>query len=211
MTSLTRRSFIKRTGSATLGTALGLGLIPSVTSKLKAVDTSGGIQGVVYQPTSKSGSANAAPVAFAGGTLNAGVSMSTATAAGTCNAQIVVKWRRWFSYSRDGAAIFTEQQLWQTTWICSSGVATYETQYLNEDGSLPAPGATPTAMTLDSRQIIDASGKNCGLLEALAMPGTGPAANGVRAAATDGYKPISAILDTGLVSHFISCCTLVAA
>jgi hypothetical protein len=40
MTKYTRRSFVKRTGSATLGAALGLGLLPSLTRKLHAADTS---------------------------------------------------------------------------------------------------------------------------------------------------------------------------
>src|SRR5262245_22382340 len=40
MTNYTRRSFVKRTGSATLGAALGLGLLPSLTRKLHAADTS---------------------------------------------------------------------------------------------------------------------------------------------------------------------------
>lgn len=42
MTKYTRRSFVKRTGSATLGAALGLGLLPSLTRKLHAADTSTG-------------------------------------------------------------------------------------------------------------------------------------------------------------------------
>jgi len=42
MTRYTRRSFVKRSGSATLGAALGLGLLPSLTRKLHAADNSGG-------------------------------------------------------------------------------------------------------------------------------------------------------------------------
>ena len=210
MTHYTRRSFIKRAGSASLGTALGLGLIPSLTSKLKASDTSGGIQGVVMQVTSSSTSATATPVAFAGGTLNAGVAITQMPTAGVCYAQIVVKWRRWFSYIRGGATIFSEQQLFATTWICEDGEATWEKQYLNEDGSLPAPGTSPSAMNLDSQAIVDASGTNQGLLEELAMPNTSPTAYGVRAAATDGFTVISPELNTGLVTHSVTCCPLSA-
>lgn len=210
MTFITRRAFIKRTGSASLGTALGLGLIPSVTTKLKAADTSGGIKGVRATTTSAGITASAAPLAFGGGTVHAGVSFTYLYAAGSCNAQLVVKWRRWFSYSRSGAVVFTEQQLWQTSWICSGGSVSSSTQYLNEDGSLPAPGTTANTMTLESRPITDAKGKVVGLLEQLASPGAGPTAQGVKAAVTDGFNPISSIIDTGLVSHSVSCCTLVA-
>jgi hypothetical protein len=40
MTKITRRTFVKRSGAATLGSALGLGVLPSLTRRLHAEDTS---------------------------------------------------------------------------------------------------------------------------------------------------------------------------
>ena len=41
MKKITRRTFAKRTGGATLGSAIGLGILPSITRKLHATDNSG--------------------------------------------------------------------------------------------------------------------------------------------------------------------------
>jgi len=40
MTKISRRTFVKRSGAATLGGALGLGILPSLTRRLHASDTS---------------------------------------------------------------------------------------------------------------------------------------------------------------------------
>jgi hypothetical protein len=209
MTQYTRRSFIKRAGSASLGTALGLGLVPSITNKLKAVDTSSGVMGVVMQLTSASSSATAS-TAYAGGTINAGVAIIQMPTAGTCLLSISVVWRRWLSYARGGATIFTSEQRWRTTWTCVNGAPSMVKQYLNIDGTDPAPGTVPTGQVLRSQAIVDASGANCGLLEQMASANTSDTAQGTRGVASDGWAPISPIIDTGLVSHSITCCPLAA-
>lgn len=83
MSKISRRIFVKRTGGTTLGAALGLGLIPSLTRKLHAEDTSSpppspGVR-VLWSTNKISDSWS-----VGGGTLTLTITQSASVAPDTC-------------------------------------------------------------------------------------------------------------------------------
>jgi hypothetical protein len=82
MTKITRRSFVKRSGAATLGSALGLGVLPSLTRRLHAQDTSlESSQGVTILFKTAS---DLSAYSVNGGQLTIKQVLTVSTAAGLC-------------------------------------------------------------------------------------------------------------------------------
>jgi hypothetical protein len=80
MSQITRRSFVKRTGGVTLGAALGLGLLPSVTRKLHATDSSVG-EGIKFGYTEE---VTAGPYALGTCALLLRIEVSSSFGNGNC-------------------------------------------------------------------------------------------------------------------------------
>jgi hypothetical protein len=99
----------------TLGTALGLGLLPSVTRKLHATDTSTGL-GVLANWD------DIPPlvVSHAGGTLKLTNAFSCTSGKGVCSGMIYILAKRTAAFSGNGTANIEELTVF--TWINAGGV-----------------------------------------------------------------------------------------
>ena len=201
MTQYTRRSFIKRAGSASLGTALGLGLIPSVTSKLKAADTSTLATGVVMQLNGTTTRATNSSTSYGGHNIEVGVEILSYPTPGTCLRSIAVRWRRWYQVTLVGSTTPTlSQQIWTVTWTCVNGVLSSSTQYdtsamtLND---LPYPAVAPNppgsvTVNHDDTQVSEGS-------------------NALSVVVFDGFEEnFSTPVTTPALSHSVVCCPLAA-
>lgn len=98
MTKFTRRNFVKRTGAATIGSALGLGLLPSLTRRLHALDSSTLLaQGVEVLYSNKSTTDS---WAVQGGTLTITQTITASAALGACVSSLGVTRKRSYHYIR---------------------------------------------------------------------------------------------------------------
>ena len=82
MSQVTRRSFVKRTGAMTLGAALGVGVIPSMTRRLRAADLSSqgpGVKMILLTPRWKMKT-----MAYRDGTIHVGVQFSSLSFVNYC-------------------------------------------------------------------------------------------------------------------------------
>jgi hypothetical protein len=141
MTNYTRRSFVKRSGSATLGAALGLGLLPSLTRKLHAGDTStcggGGTSGSIQvllgdlpKPVSQS---------YRGGVLSLSLAVTLSAAPAACVPSILVTVRRTARYDKsvNGSSyvgLITRTDL--LYWRCQNGAPYLFDEQHYEPGSV---------------------------------------------------------------------------
>jgi hypothetical protein len=159
MTKNTRRSFVKRTGAATLGTALGLGLLPSLTRKLHATDSSENMppMGVrLYlaadpQPTQYQ---------YGGGTLTLSITQTASVAAGVCAPSILLTIVRKavFVKTVNGSTYTGEMKRTDTVyWCCINGVPSY------------VPGTSPSSTQPRSAAITNSSGQSIGSMSGLGV------------------------------------------
>jgi hypothetical protein len=156
MNQLSRRAFFKRSGTATLAAALGGNLIPSFSSKLKALDTSGGIQGVKASLSSATASVTSAGHAYAGGIIKTGVAMTTALSKNTCHGELTLSWRRWITFEINGTVTAQTEQVWSDRWWCDNGTPNVERTFVTGKSYL------------QQKAVIDANGNHQGILEPLA-------------------------------------------
>ncbi len=123
MEKLTRRSFVKRSGAVTLGSVLGLGVLPSLTRKLHATDLSMAlVTGVSFNwpavsmvTKSRSGK----------GEIELGIAIDADAPKGQCNLTATMHIYRYAIYreTRNGSAYFGCS--WDDcyyTWHCMNGV-----------------------------------------------------------------------------------------
>jgi hypothetical protein len=181
MNSLNRRSFIKRTGGATLGTALGLGLIPSVTNRLRAADTSTtGVKCNTSPPPPASGSPPPAPVistsspalAYAGGQITTGLDV-TVPPTNSCVSSLRIDYSRWIRFDYPGRAPQIMTETWSITWACVGGV--------------PTASKSPPVTTPASGRLHFSTPEGSGSLEFGAVSGTSDSTDGAAGGATDGF------------------------
>jgi len=127
MSRLTRRSFVKRTGAVSLGSALGLGLLPSVTRKLYAVDTSTfmGITPTAAEGVSPSAAGLNYPPGAPVGEMLLTIGINASVAVGVCALSITVTISRTATYTQlqngvdyKGTAKINSYYI----WICEDGV-----------------------------------------------------------------------------------------
>jgi hypothetical protein len=96
MDKISRRSFVKRSGAVTLGSVLGLGILPSVTRKLHATDYSQTcIQGVKVDWNSNSYSKT---FPYGSGSLELGTALSCSVSKGVCSVTATVHILRYCVY-----------------------------------------------------------------------------------------------------------------
>ena len=125
MTRFTRRVFIKRGGAATLGSVLGLGLLPSLTRKLHATDQSGGDPRNVkltYDEAAKTQSWQ-----YLGGTLTISIQLVSSPESGVCSGTAVMGVSRTAIYTKASPrATYTASysEIANVIWQCIGGVAT---------------------------------------------------------------------------------------
>lgn len=124
MSKFTRRVFLKRSGTATLGSVLGLGLLPSLTRKLHATDESG-------DPTEARLTCDLDTLsqswAYMGGTLSLSIVLSPSLGSGVCGSAPVMTVTRTATYVKETkvvtySAAFSEVS--DVTWQCIGGVVT---------------------------------------------------------------------------------------
>ena len=108
MSHLTRRSFVKRTGAVTLGSALGLGVLPSVTRKLHATDTSTILSNIRANPVSLDELLDYPPVSSVGKMrMNIAVASTIGTA---CGAATIMSVNREAVYTQVAALLNSARQ-----------------------------------------------------------------------------------------------------
>ncbi len=127
MIKVTRRTFIKRSGTATLGSVLGLGLLPSLTRKLHATDQS-------VPPVTKS--ANGVKFQYEkasltqgwdvkGGKLSISITLSSSPEQGVCALTGVISVLRTATFALLHSKVeYTGKvtDLSLVTWQCQNGV-----------------------------------------------------------------------------------------
>jgi len=125
MSRFTRRVFIKRGGAATLGSVLGLGLLPSLTRKLHATDQSGGestqVKLTYAQPAKKQS------WQYMGGTLTLTIQLVSSPESGVCSGTAVMSVARTAIYTKASSRVtYTASfsEIANVTWQCIGGVAT---------------------------------------------------------------------------------------
>jgi hypothetical protein len=159
MTKYTRRSFVKRTGSATLGAALGLGLLPSLTRKLHASDTSDP-QGVKSQKPLALNATKIVPITDGSNQIGQMTLETTQTSspAQSCLVSFAqtTTWKVTVAINIAGVA-YSAMTQWakKRVWICSGGGVV-----LSDDNCEPAGQSLPSG----SLNITNASGQTCGTL-----------------------------------------------
>lgn len=127
MSDVTRRVFIKRGGAATLGSALGLGLLPSLTRKLHATDQSGDVTNCKLNhpllPLSED-------YAVMGGVLTMSITLAASSGNGVCSGSAVMNVMRSATYTRKllprlaWSYTATFREISNVTWQCLGGVPT---------------------------------------------------------------------------------------
>ncbi len=125
MANISKRSFVKRGGAATLGTFLGLGLLPSLTRKLHATDQSGPppVPNGVKFDYAGNGTASRSDT-FQGGTLTMSITFSCSPGKGVCAPTGLFSTLRTATFSITLSGVFytgtaTDQSL--ITWECLEG------------------------------------------------------------------------------------------
>lgn len=139
MSKFTRRVFIKKSGVATLGSVLGLGLLPSLTRKLHATDESGEPPGScnINVPQSNSNGS----WQCMSGTVALSISLAASTDVGQCEEAPVLSLTRTASYTRVKPRVTykaTYTEIAAVTWQCNGGTvsATSVTHPSGPPGSL---------------------------------------------------------------------------
>ncbi len=138
MTNITRRTFVKRSGAATLGSALGLGILPSLTRRLHAEDTSTSSDaGVSAQYTSIY---DLAPFEVNGGTLTVEQKLKVSAPAYACVSSLQVVRAYTFNYIKTvsgvvyRASAFGEMKRY---YKCINGIPTITYAYGDSLGPVP--------------------------------------------------------------------------
>lgn len=141
MDKISRRSFVKRTGGVTLGSVLGLGILPSVTRKLHATDSS------IFVPATLPGvklswgeTEMRKTVAYFAGSLEIGIVMDADAPKSQCNLTGTMHAYRYGVYRevRNGSSY--SGVAWDDgyyNWHCSNGAATLKSAYGTASGPMP--------------------------------------------------------------------------
>lgn len=196
MNKFSRRTFVKRTGAATLGSALGLGLLPSLTRKLYAVDSSTASSGIAAYLTSP-----VVPVNFSvgGGLLTLTITQSCTAASGTCVNSLCVTVKRNAKYTKTVSGKNYVGDITRTDslyWRCESGVATL--YYASHS----QPVSAPIANVLNPVETI-------GTLYPDGVTSEDQKTSGLRAKIFDDTTgEWSSWYDFGNVSYVVYCCSL---
>jgi hypothetical protein len=139
MEKISRRSFIKRSGAVTLGSVLGLGMLPSVTRKLQAGDVSESIlRGVSFSWGVTEISSG--PLGYCGGTMELKIKLTPGAPKNQCEFAGVMKVKRSASFSivENGKTFAGEASREFTyNWLCYNGVPTVNS--IDEPGASEAP------------------------------------------------------------------------
>lgn len=135
MEKISRRAFVKRSGAVTLGSVLGLGMLPSLTRKLHAADSSRvAITGVNLNWTSGSMSS---VTPYMGGELEVGISIDGDAPKGQCNLTATMHIYRYAIYRKtiEGTGYFGCS--WDDayyTWHCMYGVVSVKSAHGTSSG-----------------------------------------------------------------------------
>ena len=195
MNKLSRRSFVKRTGAATIGSALGLGLLPSLTRKLYAVDSSTASSGVAAYITSP-----VVPVTVPvnGGLLTLTITQSCTAAPGVCVNSLCVTVKRNARFTKTVSGKNYVGDITRTDslyWRCESGVATLFYASHSQPVSAPIANVTDPA---DTRGVVYPDG----------VTSEDQKTSGLRAKIFDNTTgEWSDWSDFGTVSYVVYCCS----
>ncbi len=166
MSRFTRRVFIKRGGAATLGSALGMGLLPSLTRKLHATDQSGGVPTNVkltYSQTAKKQSWQ-----YMGGTLTITIQLVSSPESGVCSGSAVMSVSRTAIYTKVSPKVTytaSYSEIANVTWQCIGGVATATSV------THPTPPSSPDIAIAN----VNNSKETIGTLSTVGSAGSNPA------------------------------------
>jgi len=138
MSKITRRSFIKRTGAVTLGSTLGLGLLPSVTRKLYATDLSQfTVFGVIFQSEQL---VYQDFFDYGPGQLEVGMVLNMEHPLGQCNIWSKCHIYRYATYREERSGVYYNGTTWDSihaTWECVRGVVKLKELWGHESGAVP--------------------------------------------------------------------------
>ena len=126
MSKISKRSFVKRGTAATLGTFLGLGLLPSFTRKLHATDLSVGPTPTGIKFDWKGSGTISRSDTFQGGNLSMSISFSCSPAKGVCGTSATMITLRTVTFSITLFGVFytaTATDMSLITWECDQGDA----------------------------------------------------------------------------------------
>lgn len=165
MSHSTRRVFIKKSGAATLGSVLGLGLLPSLTRRLHATDQSGGLTNIKlsYTQTSLSQSWG-----YLGGTLTLKIQLSSSPGNGVCSGSAVMSVTRTATYTKSLPKVTwsaSYSEISNIIWQCVGGVATATSV------THPTPPSSPDVAIAN----VDNPKETIGTLSTSGSPAASPA------------------------------------
>ena len=159
MAKYTRRSFVKRSGSATLSAALGLGLLPSLTRKLHAADSSNltGIKANAPQGLN----VTTTKTLESGGTLELELNQVLSAPAGLCvlSIRVTQTYRVKLKKTLNGVTYRADAN-WvrEYTWKCENGnpakSVNYDTTPSAAIGSQPTGLAIQISTNADNTQSL---------------------------------------------------------
>jgi hypothetical protein len=209
MEKISRRSFVKRTGAVTLGSVLGLGILPSVTRRLHATDLSQAIiKGVAfYWDTMQTSKDNV----YGNGVMRIVVKLDTEAA----KSGSITKGQ---CYLTGTVTIVREAFCTQTILgqACSGSARNVTTQSWScKDGVPYCSGVTSENRSPELNKLMTASGEAMGTVFITTQnPGGSTGLNatayatGKNAQGGDG-GPIGAGVSGDAYSYYVGCCVIV--
>lgn len=195
MTKFTRRVFIKKSGAATLGSVLGLGLLPSLTRKLHATDQSGETPANIklsYGQTSLTQSWQ-----YMSGTLSMSIVLASSPGNGVCSGTAIMNVVRRATYTQVRPRVTytgTVSEISNITWQCVGGVASATSV------THPTPPTSPDVAIAN----VNNPNETIGTLSTASSGGSNPAVS-ISAIVLIGDEP-SKEYTLGPLSYTPSCC-----